>query len=237
MNYVLIPTYNEAENIGPLLDELLSYNEEVFGKIIVLDDGSPDGTMDVVRAYRKTRVMSVDRTNGRRGLGAAYRYGISWIKTFSSSADHRVIFMDGDGSHLPQNVARLTTETPVDLLIGSRYLKDHGYSSANAAPWHRKLFSVTANLYARAITGAPVKDLTSGCMIISLDALRRVRLDEECPSDGHAFVMELKLALVRSGATFRESPINFAARRHGRSKLTLAAVQESIVAPWRARKL
>lgn len=226
---VIIPTYDERENIGPLLDQLLAlpYGLEV----LVVDDGSPDGTGELVeeRSRRDARVH-VLRRPGKAGLGSAYRDG------FRYALDHgaQLVFeMDADFSHDPSAIGGfLEAIEDVDVVLGSRYLD--GNVTVVHWPLSRLILSYSANLYTRIITGLPVYDATGGFKCFRRRALESIRLDR-VRSDGYAFQIEMSYKMWRKGLRIREIPIVFSDRRAGVSKMNRRIVREAAWMVWRLR--
>jgi dolichol-phosphate mannosyltransferase len=223
---VVIPTYNERENLPGLVRAVLAQPE--YG-VLVVDDDSPDGTGAVADDLGREfpgRVEVLHRT-GRRGLGRSYVEGLQ--QALRGPAAY-ICQMDADWSHdpkyLPALVAALEDH---DVAIGSRYV--NGVSVVNW-PLRRIILSAFANRYIRAITRLPARDCTSGYRCWRREMLARVPL-EHVVSDGYAFLVELLYDAVRVGARIVEVPIIFVERREGASKLSRGVVLESIVAPWR----
>lgn len=226
---VIIPTYNEAENIAPMIERVLYYAPEA--RVLVVDDNSPDGTADIVRGLiaKDARVSLLFRRR-KEGLGKAYLHAFSealkdprveWIQT-----------MDADFSHDPKYLPALFEASRyADVVIGSRYIREGGM--AQLAAW-RRVLSRFAGRYCRAITGMPVSDGTAGFILIRTNLLRTVSLTG-FDSSGFAFLMELKYKLWKQGARINESPIIFGNRGEGKSKLTKRIVIEGMIAPWRMR--
>lgn len=225
---VIVPTYNERENIGELLERLMAlpYGLEV----LVVDDQSPDGTGELVaeRAAQEPRIHLLRRA-GKLGLGSAYREG------FRYALDHgaEYIFeMDADFSHDPSAIGEfLENAQEVDLVLGSRYL--HGVTVVNW-PLERLILSFMANLYTRVITGLPVKDATGGFKCFRRRALEGIRLDR-VRSDGYAFQIEMSFKCWKRGFTIREIPILFVDRRAGVSKMNKKIIWEAAGMVWRLR--
>jgi dolichol-phosphate mannosyltransferase len=213
---IVLPTFNEVENIAALIRGLRSATESspVF-EILVVDDGSPDGTADAVREMQRTDpgVHLLDR--GRKlGLGTAYRAG------FDQAAErgHEFVFtMDADFSHSPDHVPEMWRLSPeADVVIGSRYIPGGGISNW---PWHRKVLSSTANLMARTILWLRAHDCTSGYRCYRLSTLQRIDLD--CvQSTGYSYLTEVLYRCQQAGARIRESPIHFVDRLRGKSKIS-----------------
>lgn len=225
---VIIPTYNERENIGALLDRLLALP---FGlDVLVVDDKSPDDTAAVVRERmaREPRAHLLERA-GKLGLGSAYRDG------FRYALDHgaRYIFeMDADFSHDPASIGDLLAAAEeADVVLGSRYL--HGVTVVNW-PLSRLILSRAANVYTRIITGLPVKDATGGFKCFRREALEGIRLDR-VHSDGYAFQIEVTFKCWKKGFRIKEVPIVFVDRRAGVSKMNRRIIWEAAGLVWRLR--
>jgi dolichol-phosphate mannosyltransferase len=223
---VVVPTYNERENLPGLVRAILARPEY---SVLVVDDGSPDGTGEIADELARAfpgRVEVMHRT-GPRGLGRSYVEGLQ--RALRGPADY-ICQMDADWSHdpkyLPELVAALERH---DVAIGSRYL--YGVSVVNW-PLRRIMLSAFANQYIRAITGLPARDCTSGYRCWRREMLAQVPLDSVV-SDGYAFVVETFFEAVRRGARVVEVPIIFVERRHGVSKLSKAVLAESMLMPWR----
>jgi len=228
---VIIPTYNEAENIKELIEKVLKQNKLVNPSatidVLVVDDSSPDGTADVVRKLQKEEeyrdsVHLIQRPK-KLGLGTAYVEGFKFA--LKNGYDY-VFEMDADFSHNPAEIPKIL-ETALkdncDLVIGSRY--SHGVSVMNW-PMSRVLLSYFANAYARILTGVPVKDLTSGFKCISRNVLERIDLDK-IRSNGYAFQIELTVKAYYEGLKIEEHPIIFVERRAGVSKMNKKIVLEA----------
>jgi dolichol-phosphate mannosyltransferase len=225
---VIVPTYNECENIDPLLDRLLALPHGL--EVLIVDDASPDGTGDLVaaRMAREPRVHLLRRA-GKLGLGSAYREG------FRYALDHgaEYIFeMDADFSHDPDAIGEfLQHAQDADLVLGSRYL--HGVTVVNW-PLDRLILSYTANLYTRIITGLPVKDATGGFKCFRRRALEAIKLDR-VRSDGYAFQIEMSFKCWKKGFRIKEIPIVFVDRRAGVSKMNRKIIWEAAWMVWRLR--
>lgn len=227
---IVLPTYNEAENIGPMLDQLMALP---FGlHVLVVDDRSPDGTAAIVRERMATepRVHLHERA-GKLGLGSAYREG------FRVALDHGAEFvfeMDCDFSHDPAAIADFLREAETaDLVLGSRYL--HGVTVVNW-PLSRLILSYSANVYSRVVTGLPVRDATGGFKCFRRRALEAVRLDR-VKSDGYAFQIEVSFVVWKKGLRIKEIPILFVDRRAGVSKMNRRIIWEAAWMVWRLRFL
>ena len=223
---VVVPTYNERENLPRLVAEIL----EVPGtEVLIVDDQSPDGTgalADALAADHPGRVHVLHRT-GRRGLGVSYVDGFK--RAVGTDADV-VVQMDADRSHDPRHLpAMIAAAAEADLVIGSRYL--HGISVVNW-PLRRIVLSLFANAYIRTVTGLGVRDCTAGYRCWRRDALARFPLDR-IASEGYSFQVEMTFVAATLGFRVVESPIIFIERREGASKLSSGILLESLVAPWR----
>ncbi len=228
---VIIPTYNERENIEPLLERLLRLPYGL--DVLVVDDHSPDGTADVVRAKsaREPRVHLIERP-GKLGLGSAYRDGFR----FALENGVEYIFeMDADFSHDPEAIGGfLEAAQSADVVLGSRYLD--GKVTVVNWPLNRLILSYGANLYTRIVTGLPVHDATGGFKCFRRRALEAVRLDK-VRSDGYAFQIEMSFKCWKRGFTIKEIPIVFTDRRAGSSKMNRRIVWEAVWLVWRLRFL
>ena len=226
---VIIPTYNERENITPLIDAILALDIPDLS-VLVVDDSSPDGTGAAVEASaRRDRRVSLLTRNVKEGLGRAYRAGFHEASARGAEA---VVQIDADFSHDPNDIPRLLRALErADLAVGSRYL--HG---AQVDDWSllRRSLSRGANLYARFITGAPVTDLTGGFTAIRTSLLARLDL-ERVTADGYSFQIEIKVRAWCRGARIAEIPIVFEDRRVGQSKLSKDIVFEAIWLVWKLR--
>jgi dolichol-phosphate mannosyltransferase len=225
---VIVPTYNERENIGLLLDRLLAlpYGLEV----LVVDDNSPDGTGELVAERRAADPrIHLLRRPGKLGLGSAYVAGFRYA--LSEGAQY-VFEMDADFSHDPAAIGGfLEAAEQADLVLGSRYL--HGVTVVHW-PLSRLILSYSANLYTRLITGLPVRDATGGFKCFRRRALEAVNLDH-VKSDGYSFQIEMSYKIWRKGFRIVEIPITFVDRRAGVSKMNQRIVWEAAGMVWRLR--
>lgn len=224
---VIIPTYNERENIERMLHAVLAAYPEV--RILVVDDNSPDGTGRIVEQLAATdpRVRLLSRP-GKEGLGKAYRAG--FLYALQDSSVDSIGMMDADFSHDPSMLpAMMNALSEIDVAVGSRYVP--GGMTQGWELW-RRLLSSGGNRYARTITRLPVRDCTSGFVCIRTDQLRKVNLDA-MDASGYAFQIELKYLLWKSGARFREIPILFRNREGGESKISNHIIREGLLAPWK----
>ncbi|MDT8369880.1 MAG: polyprenol monophosphomannose synthase [Longimicrobiales bacterium] len=229
---VIIPTYNERENLPRIVPEVLAVDPRV--SILVVDDGSPDGTGDVADALateHEGRVHVLHRTE-KEGLGRAYVAAFRW----GLERDYDALCeMDADHSHQPSDLSTLLTALEEhDLVIGSRYVG--GRVNVVNWPLSRLLISISGSLYARVITRLPVRDATGGFNLFRADVLRRIDLDR-IESNGYTFQIELKLRAWRKGARLTEVPIVFVERDSGESKMSGAIVREAVWKVWKLRFL
>ena len=224
---VVVPTYNERENLPLLVPAVLAH--QGF-RMLIVDDGSPDGTGQVADELARQypgRVEVMHRT-GPRGLGRSYVDGLKHaLKTDATL----ICQMDADLSHDPQYLPALAAaaSTEFDVVIGSRYL--HGVSVVNW-PLHRIFLSTFANRYIKTVTGLSPSDCTSGFRCWRREALEKLPLDGVV-SDGYAFLIEMLHEAARSGARIGEVPIIFVERRQGQSKVSTPVLIESLITPWR----
>jgi dolichol-phosphate mannosyltransferase len=224
---VIIPTYNERENLPVLVRDILSRDGY---RVMVVDDQSPDGTgqiADELAAAFPGRVDVLHRT-GKRGLGRSYIEAL----TIARRGDADLICqMDADLSHDPKYLPDMVAAVAggCDMVIGSRYL--HGVSVVNW-PLRRLFLSTFANNYIRTVTRMPVKDCTSGYRCWRREALTRIPL-EGIVSDGYAFLVEMLYEAHRRGCRIGEVPIIFVERRLGSSKMSSGVILESMYMPWR----
>ncbi|HEX7484857.1 MAG TPA: polyprenol monophosphomannose synthase [Vicinamibacterales bacterium] len=225
---VVVPTFNERQTLGPLLEHVLAFEGY---RVTVVDDCSPDGTgevADAVAARFPGRVTVLHRT-GRRGLGRSYVDAFRQVLTTDADL---ICQMDADWSHDPKYLRDLVGAAEnSDLVVGSRYL--HGVSVVDW-PLRRLILSVLANRYIRAVTGLSVNDCTGGFRCWRRDALARIPFDR-IRSDGYAFMVETLFEAARRGCRMAEVPIVFVERREGSSKLSIGILAESLLMPWRLR--
>ncbi len=233
---IVIPTYNERENINVLIPQIIEvFKQNGFsekGKILIVDDNSPDGTSEVVEEFmkRNKNVFLLER-GIKSGLGSAYVAGFKYALD-KLGAD--VIFeMDGDCSHDPGDIGRFLyeLENGYDVIVGSRYIK-----GGDIPEWgfHRRLISKGGNFLARAIAGIPIHDCTSGYRAIKASILKRLKLDE-LKVDGYAFQISLLHALLERNAEVKEIPITFRERNGGKSKLGNDDIREFFITSFRLR--
>lgn len=225
---VIIPTYNEAENLPRLIPSILALADSF--EVLVVDDSSPDGTADVVRKMQKgnPRIHLKER-GAKLGLGTAYVAGFHFAL---ANGYDRVFEMDADFSHDPAELPRLLEKTETcDLVIGSRYV-----SGVNVVNWpmRRLVLSYAANVYTRWITGMPVRDATSGFKCFRREVLESIDLDS-LRSNGYAFQIEMSFLAWSKGFRVSEIPIVFVDRRVGVSKMSKHIVYEAAWMVWRLK--
>ena len=225
---VIIPTYNEKENINEIVDAVLSQHEAL--EVLIVDDNSPDGTSTMVEALQqKTQRVHLHKRAGKLGLGSAYREG--YVIALEKGADY-IVQMDADFSHNPKYLLdMIELKDDADVIIGSRYIK--GISVLNW-PLRRILLSYFANQYAKVITGVKVEDLTAGFKFISRKALLGVDL-AKVKSNGYGFQIEMNYAFASTGSTIAETPILFMDREHGVSKMNKEIILEALIGVWAFR--
>ncbi len=225
---IVIPTYNELDNIRALIPVLLELPVET--DLLVVDDNSPDGTGNAVLEFRHTGRVHLLSREMKEGLGQAYVAGFGWA--LDREDFDPIVQMDADFSHNPERVPELINALEdFDMAIGSRYCR--GVNVVNW-PLSRLLLSWFANRYTKIITGLPVKDATGGFKAFRRSALARLDLGE-IRSDGYSFQIEVTYKLYRSGCSVTEVPIIFVDRHAGTSKMTRKIVWEAVWMVWRLR--
>lgn len=224
---VLIPTYNERENLPLIVNGVLAHEGT---RVLVIDDGSPDGTGEVADqlAHEHSGRVSVMHRTGQRGLGRSYLDGFT--AALASDADY-VCQMDADLSHDARFLPSLLAAAAggAGLVIGSRYRPG---GRVENWPLRRKMLSAFANTYIRSVTGLRVRDCTAGYRCWRREALARMPLDA-ISSDGYSFLVEVTFYAAQSGIPIAEVPIVFVERRQGASKVSSAVLLESLITPWR----
>ncbi|WP_418418423.1 polyprenol monophosphomannose synthase [Alistipes ihumii] len=221
-NLVIIPTYNELDNIRPMIDKVFSLPEKF--DLLVIDDGSPDSTAQIVRERQKAYPESLHliERQGKLGLGTAYLTGFRWA--LEHGYDY-VFEMDCDFSHNPDDLIRLSAAAVegADLVIGSRYV-----TGVNVVNWPMKrvLMSYYASAYVRAVTGMPVRDATAGFVCYSAKLLRAMDMDA-VEMKGYGFQVEMKYTAWKLGFRIKEVPIIFTERTQGASKMSGGIFREA----------
>ncbi len=232
---VIIPTYNEKENITRMLNTVMALTP-VHGDpfhVLVVDDGSPDGTGDLVRAAQQehpSRIHLLERS-GKLGLGTAYIAGFKW----GLNAGYDYLFeMDADFSHNPKDLERLREAcmNGAGVAVGSRYTKGGAVSNW---PWHRIAMSYGASLYVNTVLNLKVKDPTAGFKCYRAKTLKTIRLDA-IHFIGYAFQIEMKYNAKRLGFSIAEVPITFVDRELGTSKMSLNIFKEAFIGVLQMRR-
>jgi dolichol-phosphate mannosyltransferase len=222
---VIIPTYNENENIAAIINAIMILDQHF--EVLVIDDGSPDGTADVVKSIQQLypATLFLEERLGKSGLGKAYIFGFKW----AIARGYDFIFeMDADFSHDPADLNKLfqaCAKGGADIAIGSRYVKGGGTVNW---PRNRVLLSKGGSLYTRIITWIPVKDTTAGFVCYRRQVLESINLDE-IHFLGYAFQIEMKFATWKLGFRIAEVPIIFRDRKYGLSKMHKGIVKEGIL--------
>lgn len=226
---IIIPTYNEIDNIERMITTIMNRYSEI--SLLIIEDGSPDGTAQVVKKYQEKfpgNLFMIERT-GKLGLGSAYITGFKWA--LEKGFDF-VFEMDCDFSHDPNQIPDLLSEAQChDLVIGSRYID--GIRIINW-PFKRLLLSYCASIYTRMITGIPVFDTTGGFKCFTRKALQTLNLDHII-SKGYIFQLELNYKIWAAGLKLKEVPIIFYERRDGQSKMGGGIIFEALFAVIRLR--
>jgi len=228
---VIIPTYNEKENIKIVIEKLRALKIDL--DILIIDDNSPDSTAAIVRETQKTmpNLHLIERP-GKLGLGTAYVMGFKW----ALERDYQYILeMDADLSHNPEDVPRLISECEKgsDLVIGSRYCK-----GVNVINWpiKRLILSYGANKYTRIVTGLPIKDATAGFKCFHRRVLAEIDLTR-LKSSGYSFQIEMNFRAWKKGFKVTEIPIIFIERSEGKSKMSRGIVYEAVFMVWKLKIL
>jgi len=225
---VVIPTYNECENIEKMIHRLIELYPNIH--ILVVDDNSPDGTGKYVEDKSKEddRIHVIHRA-GKLGLGTAYVAGFKYV--LERDYDY-VVQMDADFSHDPKDVGRLLEAIEEnDLVIGSRYIQ--GVNVINW-PMSRLLLSYFASIYTRVITGMPVMDATGGFKCFKREVLEKLNLDK-VKSNGYSFQIEMNFKTYKMNFKIKEIPIVFTDRVEGTSKMSKKIVHEAVTMVWKLR--
>ena len=230
---VIIPTYNEIENVALMLEQVLSYPDKFH--ILIIDDNSPDGTANKVKEFQidnPERVHLLER-EGKLGLGTAYVAGFKW----SLSHDYEyTIEMDCDFSHNPDDLTRLVSAADnekMDLVIGSRYIKG---GNVENWPLGRKLMSYYASVYVRMVLWISIKDTTAGFKCYRNSALAQISYDTNV-FKGYAFQIGMKYKMIKKGFKVKEIPITFKDRERGKSKMSSSIFKEAIFGVLKMRTM
>lgn len=227
---VIIPTFNEKENIERMIDAVFALQSNCH--VLIIDDNSPDGTAGIVRSLitKYTGQLFLEERTGKLGLGTAYIYGFKW----AIEKDYQYIFeMDADFSHDPKDLEALydACKNGAGVAVGSRYVK--GGAVANW-PADRIILSKGASFYTRMITWMPVKDPTAGFVCYKKEVLEALNLDEIVFA-GYAFQIEMKFAAWKLGFTITEVPITFIDREFGSSKMNKGIIKEGVLGVLKLR--
>ena len=225
---IIIPTYNELDNVKKLIPDILNRHSNV--DILIVDDNSPDGTAEFVMEFGKTNEsVKILKRQKKMGLGTAYVAGFK----YALQHNYDYIFqMDADYSHDPKELQNFFNKIEMyDLILGSRYL-----TGVNVVNWpmRRLLLSYFANLYTRIITGLPVKDTTGGYKCFRREVLEKINFDN-ISSNGYAFQIEMTFKAWKKGFRIGEIPIIFIDRTSGTSKMSKKIVREAILMVWKLR--
>lgn len=231
LSLVIIPTYNERENIEQMLRTVLQLEQEFH--VLVVDDNSPDGTQDLVRGFQKSHPEAIHllARAGKQGLGTAYLAGFRWALERS----YQYIFeMDADFSHNPEDLPKLFRachDDQYDMAVGSRYVK-----GVNVVNWpiSRVLLSYFASRYVRTVLGIPVEDTTAGFVCYRREVLERINF-KSIKFVGYAFQIEMKFIAYRLGFKIIEVPVIFTDRTLGTSKMSKGIIGEAVFGVLRLR--
>jgi dolichol-phosphate mannosyltransferase len=229
---VIIPTYNESENVASIVGRVRSATPEV--EVLVVDDNSPDGTGEIAEALAADDAkIHVLHRAGKNGLGTAYREAMRWALDAGYT---RIVEMDADGSHQPEQLPRLLSAlrpagdaagngTGADLVLGSRWVPGGGVENW---PSHRRLLSRGGSTYSRLALGIPARDVTGGYRAFTAEALNRIHF-ADVHSQGYCFQIDMLRRAYDAGLTVAEVPITFVEREHGASKMTGGIVAEAML--------
>lgn len=221
---IIIPTYNERENVNAIIDAILNLDNDF--NLLIVDDNSPDGTADIVRGLqnRYQGRLHLESRKGKLGLGTAYIFGFKW----ALKRDYNFIFeMDADFSHDPNDLPKLLkacSEDNADLAIGSRY--SNGVNVVNW-PMSRVLLSYFASKYVRLITRMPIHDTTAGFKCYRRSVLEAIDF-HKIRFTGYAFQIEMKFRTWKQGFKLKEVPVIFTDRKLGESKMSSGIIREAV---------
>ena len=224
-NIVIIPTYNEKENVEQIIRAVFQLQQGFH--VLIIDDGSPDGTAEIVKniQHEFDGELFIEERKGKLGLGTAYIHGFKWCLR----NDYKFICeMDADFSHNPHDLIRLVDackENGTDVAVGSRYIPG---GKVENWPWDRIFLSKGASLYTRIITFIPVKDSTAGFVCYRKEVLEAINFDS-INFIGYAFQIEMKFAAWKLGFTITEVPITFKDRKLGHSKMNKGIIKEGVL--------
>ena len=229
---VIIPTYNELDNVGPMANAIMVL-ESAFD-ILFIDDQSPDGTAAVVEQLQSQfpERIHLEKRSGKLGLGTAYIHGFKWALAHG----YEYVFeMDCDFSHNPKDLERLLAEceSGVDVAVGSRYCRG---GRVKNWPMKRILMSYFASVYVRLILWIGIKDTTAGFKCYRAEVLQKIKLDQVI-FKGYAFQICMKFAALKHGFVVKEIPITFIDRVVGESKMSTGIFKEAFFGVWKMRKM
>ncbi len=230
---VIIPTYNEKENIEKMIRTVISFEKEF--DVLIIDDASPDGTSEIVESLMKEfpKRIFIEKRKGKLGLGTAYIHGFKW--SINKSYDY-IFEMDCDFSHNPNDLIRLynaCAKEHADVSIGSRYCKG---GKVKNWPFKRILMSYFASIYVRLILFIGIKDTTAGFKCYKRNVLETINLDA-VTFKGYAFQICMKFAALKHGFKITEVPITFIDRLYGESKMNTGIFKEAFLGVWKMRKM
>lgn len=231
-NLVVIPTYNEKENAANIIEAVMALPGDFH--VLIVDDGSPDGTADIVKNLKSEKYknrLHIEERKGKLGLGTAYIHGFKW----ALKRGYSYIFeMDADFSHNPKDLLRLYEachKGGADVAVGSRYVKG---GKLENWPWDRILISKGASFYTRLITWMPVRDTTAGFVCYRRKVLETLPLDH-IRFIGYAFQIEMKYRSWKLGFKIKEVPITFTDRVAGTSKMSKGIIKEAVLGVWKMK--
>ena len=228
---VIIPTYNEQENIANILITVFDLQQDFH--VLVIDDGSPDGTAQIVKDLQPkyNGQLFLEERTGKLVLGTAYIHGFKW----ALAKGYNFIFeIDADFSHNPKDLSRLydaCKKDGADVAVGSRYVSEGGVVNW---PWDRIALSKGGSIYTRMITWMPVKDPTAGFVCYKKETLESINLDK-IEFVGYAFQIEMKYAVWKLGFKIKEVPIIFQDRKYGNSKMNKGIIKEGVLGVLKLR--
>ena len=230
---IIIPTYNEIENVEKMTRKVMSLEKDFH--ILFVDDGSPDGTSDVIKEMMDEFPgrLNIEEREGKLGLGKAYIHGFRW--SFKNNYEY-IFEMDCDFSHNPEDLLRLyaaCAQGGADVSIGSRYCRG---GKVKNWPLNRVLMSYFASVYVRLILWINIKDTTAGFKCYRKSVLEKINLDGVI-FKGYAFQICMKYAAVRHGFKITEVPITFVDRLYGESKMSSGIFKEAFFGVWKMRKM
>ena len=222
---VIIPTYNEKENIAGIIQAIFALGQGYH--VLVIDDGSPDGTADIVRDLQQvySDQLFLEERSGKQGLGTAYIHGFKWS---IRKGYHFIFEMDADFSHRPSDLERLYHACKyegADIAVGSRYVEG---GKIENWPWDRRFYSKGGALYTKLITWMPVNDPTAGFVCYRKEVLQSINFSQ-ITFVGYAFQIEMKFAAWKLKFKIKEVPITFIDRKYGSSKMNKGILKEGVL--------